>query len=284
MPGAPAGTTRAPALASSPRVARASGLRDQDPASRADRAGQRHELHRGHGADGAESRRLDRGDRVLHPQLVRQSRVARRGRADVARVRAATASRKNKSWTTSELEASLPKLVLADGWKLSASHNPAIAVAGARHQSVDVRPRAAAGMWFQIELPQPAIADRDPVHVDGAGGRYDADRSWRADAYWHSRRPRCARCAAPAPPATRVPARVSGAGVDGRHHVGSSRSRAARGTGTLTDIVVRAGAREIRSHHPVRQPPTRRGPFSGCGSMSLAPQSLEPGEMLNVEC
>src|SRR4029079_12319467 len=77
--------------------------------------------------------------------------------ADVARVRAATASRKNKSWTTAELESSLPQLVLAEGWKLTASHNPAIA-----SQALGINPWTSGhaqqpGMWFQVELPQPAM-------------------------------------------------------------------------------------------------------------------------------
>jgi mono/diheme cytochrome c family protein len=75
--------------------------------------------------------------------------------ADVARVRAATAGRKTM-WTVPELEASLPGLLQPDpSWKVTASHNlPAAGDAltivgwpsGAPQQ---------AGMWVQVELPQP---------------------------------------------------------------------------------------------------------------------------------
>jgi mono/diheme cytochrome c family protein len=71
----------------------------------------------------------------------------------VARVRAATASRKTP-WTTAELEASMPRLlVVDDSWKLTASHNAAIA-----SQALSIRPwtsgvRQEPGMWLQVELP-----------------------------------------------------------------------------------------------------------------------------------
>ena len=51
--------------------------------------------------------------------------------ADVARVRAANASRKTL-WTLQELTASLPAALYTDGWKLTASHNPE-ATPGAHH-------------------------------------------------------------------------------------------------------------------------------------------------------
>jgi hypothetical protein len=72
----------------------------------------------------------------------------------VARVRAATADRKSP-WTTSELEASMPRLlVVENGWRLTASHNAAIAP-----QALTIRPWTSGvaqvpGMWLQVELPQ----------------------------------------------------------------------------------------------------------------------------------
>jgi hypothetical protein len=85
------------------------------------------------------------------------NRAALVATADVTRVRAASAARKNKSWTTTELEASLPHQVLSDGWKLTASHNVAIA-----SQALGINPWTSGhaqqpGMWFQVELPQPAM-------------------------------------------------------------------------------------------------------------------------------
>jgi mono/diheme cytochrome c family protein len=155
MPGAPAGTTRAPALASSPRVV---GHQDYVIKTLL------------HGLTGPVSGATYTEVMVPMGQspddwiaaissYVRNSfgnRASIVTAADVARVRAATASRKNKPWTTSELESSLPKLVLAEGWKLTASHNPAIA-----SQALGINPWTSGhaqqpGMWFQVELPQPA--------------------------------------------------------------------------------------------------------------------------------
>jgi mono/diheme cytochrome c family protein/glucose/arabinose dehydrogenase len=83
------------------------------------------------------------------------NRAALIAAADVARARAATAGRKTP-WSTAELEASLPRLVVVDsGWKLTASHNTATA-----SDALTIRPWTSggpqhAGMWLQIELPQP---------------------------------------------------------------------------------------------------------------------------------
>ena len=75
--------------------------------------------------------------------------------ADVARVRAATGSRKTP-WNVSELESSLPRMALVDnGWKVTASHNNATA-----SDALSIRPWTSGrgqepGMWLQLELPQP---------------------------------------------------------------------------------------------------------------------------------
>ena len=76
---------------------------------------------------GANNDRVDRDHRLVRAQQLRQSRHRSSRAADVARVRAATAARK-AMWTPEELEASLPKLLLAQPtWKVTASHNAAAA-------------------------------------------------------------------------------------------------------------------------------------------------------------
>jgi mono/diheme cytochrome c family protein/glucose/arabinose dehydrogenase len=76
--------------------------------------------------------------------------------ADVARIRAATASRKTP-WTSAEVVASIPRPALPEGWKLSASHNNQTA-----SDATTLRPWSSGhaqkpDMWMQIELPQPAM-------------------------------------------------------------------------------------------------------------------------------
>jgi len=95
----------------------------------------------------------------------------------VAFVRAGTP--RKTPWTLPELDAALPKALTNQAeWKLSASHNSEAATnatgttPGARWDTGGVAQQA--GMWFQIELPQPArIAE---VQIDTAlpfsfGGR-----------------------------------------------------------------------------------------------------------------
>jgi len=73
---------------------------------------------------------------------------------DVARVRSATASRKD-SWTIPELEGTLPRLIVRDAsWKATASHNPAIAANGFGIQPWTSGEPQKPGMWYQVELPQ----------------------------------------------------------------------------------------------------------------------------------
>ncbi len=96
--------------------------------------------------------------------------------ADVARLRAATASRKTP-WTYKELEPTLPKRLEGQStWKLTASNN----AEQAGQALFAVRPWSSggpqtAGMWFQIELPQPAAVTEvefdspAPAPARGAG-------------------------------------------------------------------------------------------------------------------
>jgi mono/diheme cytochrome c family protein len=75
---------------------------------------------------------------------------------DVKRVRAASANRK-AAWTTTELIASLPRQMVVDPtWKLTASHNSETALnALSINPWTSGRPQQA-GMWLQVELPQPS--------------------------------------------------------------------------------------------------------------------------------
>jgi putative membrane-bound dehydrogenase-like protein len=156
MPGAPAGTTRAPALASSPRV-----LGHQDYVIKALLHGLTGPVNGTNYTEVMVPMGQSPDDWIAAiASYVRNSfgnRASLVAPEEVARVRSANAARKNKPWMTTELEASLPKAVLADGWKLSASHNPAIA-----SQALGINPWTSGhaqepGMWFQVELPQPAM-------------------------------------------------------------------------------------------------------------------------------
>jgi mono/diheme cytochrome c family protein/glucose/arabinose dehydrogenase len=75
--------------------------------------------------------------------------------ADVARARAAV-DRKTP-WTQPELEASLPTpLVPQAAWKVTASHNAQTAAGGLNFQGWTTGAPQQPGMWFQIELSEPA--------------------------------------------------------------------------------------------------------------------------------
>jgi mono/diheme cytochrome c family protein/glucose/arabinose dehydrogenase len=93
--------------------------------------------------------------------------------ADVARVRAATPSRKTM-WTFPELEVSLPRLLPVDPrWKATASHNSERAPSGLTLGAWTTGTPQAPDMWWQVELPQPAMVTE--VQFDagqpGGGGR-----------------------------------------------------------------------------------------------------------------
>jgi hypothetical protein len=93
--------------------------------------------------------------------------------ADVARVRAATATRK-QPWTLKELEPLLPRRINAEGWKLSASHGNANAAMALTTRPWTTGAPQAPGMWFQIELAQPVnIAEVEfdsPAPAPARGG------------------------------------------------------------------------------------------------------------------
>ncbi len=97
--------------------------------------------------------------------------------ADVARVRAATASRKSM-WTFPELETSLPRALPIDSsWIATASHNVERAPMGLTLQAWTSAAPQEPGMWFQVELPKPASVSEiqfesgPPGGSRGRGGR-----------------------------------------------------------------------------------------------------------------
>lgn len=93
--------------------------------------------------------------------------------ADVARVRAQTAARK-APWTVAEIEASLPRQVDPQQLKLSASHGADTAAGAVTLRGWNSAAPQAAGMWFTIELPQPAAVTEiqfDSASAGGGGGR-----------------------------------------------------------------------------------------------------------------
>jgi mono/diheme cytochrome c family protein/glucose/arabinose dehydrogenase len=88
--------------------------------------------------------------------------------ADVARVRAATSNRASM-WTVEEIEAALPvDLQPQPTWKVTASHNAASAPSGLTLRGWTSGEPQQAGMWFQVELPEPVRLTE--VQFDAAGG------------------------------------------------------------------------------------------------------------------
>ena len=93
---------------------------------------------------------------------------------DVARVRQQTATRKTP-WTLPELEATLPRALDAQQWKLTASHGADTAAGAASLRGWSSGVPQAADMWFTVELPQPALVaelqfDSNMISGRGAGG------------------------------------------------------------------------------------------------------------------
>jgi mono/diheme cytochrome c family protein len=90
--------------------------------------------------------------------------------ADVARVRAATTSRK-APWTIDELTKSLPAPIVNNGWKVTASHNDASASGALSLTSWNTGAPQEAGMWIQVELVQPASVSEIQFESSASGGR-----------------------------------------------------------------------------------------------------------------
>jgi mono/diheme cytochrome c family protein len=95
--------------------------------------------------------------------------------SDVARVRAETGSRKD-SWTVDALLGTLPSaMTVLPTWKATASHNPALAAGGLDYTGWNSGVPQQAGMWFKVELPEPAIVTEvefiAPAPPPGGRGR-----------------------------------------------------------------------------------------------------------------
>ncbi|HEX9368260.1 MAG TPA: c-type cytochrome [Vicinamibacterales bacterium] len=95
--------------------------------------------------------------------------------ADVARVRAEIAGRKTP-WNLSELEASLPRPLDSQLWKLTASHGADTAPGAATLRGWTSSVPQAPGMWFEVELSQAVSLtelqfDSTSVGGGGRGGR-----------------------------------------------------------------------------------------------------------------
>jgi mono/diheme cytochrome c family protein len=96
--------------------------------------------------------------------------------ADVARVRAATKSR-TLPWTLKELEPRMPRrLEIQPSWLATASHAGDLAPVALTTRAWNSGAPQAAGMWFQIELPQPTTVtelefDSPAPTGRGRGGR-----------------------------------------------------------------------------------------------------------------
>jgi mono/diheme cytochrome c family protein len=112
--------------------------------------------------------------------------------ADVARVRAATGAR--GPWTVAELEASLPRPLLADSsWKITASHDSHPSPQANAEGGYNYLGNAAGavsflgwttgiaqapGMWFQIELPAPVMLAEIQFTSSMIGGRSGVPGTW----------------------------------------------------------------------------------------------------------
>ena len=185
--------------------------------------------------------------------------------ADVARVRAETAARK-ALWTVPELEASLPRLLDSQQWKLSASHAPEAAAGAATLRGWNSGVPQTAGMWFAVELPQPALVTEiqfDSAGAGGGGGRAGRgapappapdSHSARGGRWRSSRGARGGSGAAGGRgpgrwcAGVRIPARLLGPGLRRRDDMEPA-GRGRQGRRSAHDHHVRANAREDGAHH-----------------------------------
>jgi hypothetical protein len=90
--------------------------------------------------------------------------------ADVARVRAETVARR-APWTLPELEATLPRLLDSQQWKLTASHGTDTAAGASSLRGWSTGAPQAQGMWFTVELPQPAAVTEIQFESAASAGR-----------------------------------------------------------------------------------------------------------------
>ena len=126
--------------------------------------------------------------------------------ADVARVRAADRGRARRRGRSPSSRRRCRALLDAQQWKVTASHNTATARLRCTLRGWTSGAPQAPGMWFQVELPQPAMVTE--MQFESAAPAAAAV----AGAARPERRP-------PPAPAVAVPARLLGAGLDGRQDV-----------------------------------------------------------------
>jgi mono/diheme cytochrome c family protein len=89
--------------------------------------------------------------------------------ADVARVRASTTDRRTM-WTAEEVVSGVPVLMAIDAtWKATASHNAQAAQNAFGFGIWTSGEPQAPGMWYQIELPQPAMVSEVSFQSAGPG-------------------------------------------------------------------------------------------------------------------
>ena len=225
---------------------------------------ERHHLHRSDDPDGAEPGRLDRGDRVRtcatafgnRAALDRHRRTSRAcapppPRASTSRGRRRSSRRRCRARSSSQ-----------PAWKLTASHN----AGDRRRNALSIHPWTSGtpqqpGMWLQVELPQPRSLTEIQFDSTALAVDSDADGARRADAHGHSGRrgARRARCRPAPSAAARIPAGLPGAGLDGRHDLGTAGRAAAKARARAPIIDLRAGARAIRPHHANRHRGQRAG-------------------------
>ena len=155
-PARPPGTMMAPPLAGSPRVQGHRDYVDQGAAARADRSAGRQDVHAGHAADGRAEGRLDRGHRLATCATTSATPATFVTPADVARVRAATSGAQDAVDRRRSSKRRCRSLLQRDpAWKVTASHNPAAAPDALTIVGWTSGVPQQAGMWLQVELPQP---------------------------------------------------------------------------------------------------------------------------------
>ena len=211
---------------------RPSRLHRQGAAVRRDRPGRRQDLLGRDDSDGHERRRVDRVRGVVRPAQFRQHWRVR----DDGGCRARAGGHGRPHDPVDGRRVCGPRcreLLVNDGWKATASHNADAAPRALSLTSWNTGVPQQAGMWFQVELPKAATLTE--IQFDSTAGTLQlvggmvvdpdapAPGGGRARA---ARPPRCLRGAPAAPTAGRLPARLQGGGLAGRHRPGRRRRKA----------------------------------------------------------
>ena len=110
---------------------------------------------------------------------VRSNFRAQRRHGDAGRRRAGAAPtcQSQEPWTIPELEASLPRLLDAQQWKLTASHGADTAAGAATLRGWSSGAPQAPDMWFAVELAQPVVVTEVQFDSNMASG--GPRRTWR---------------------------------------------------------------------------------------------------------